>query len=57
MKGWMDGIAVVQRGEEQMDGPFARFAASLHVQPPAQTTNGGWVGQGEGGVWCQQSSS
>lgn len=31
-----------------MDGPFARFAASLHVQPPAQTTNGGWVGRGEG---------
>ncbi len=26
------------RGKEQMDVPFARFAASVHVQPPAQTT-------------------
>ncbi len=26
------------RGKEQMDVPFARFAASVHVQSPAQTT-------------------
>lgn len=35
----IDGCAQCStRGEEQMDVPFARFAASVHVQSPAQTT-------------------
>lgn len=35
----MDGCALCSaRGKEQMDVPFTSFAASVHVQSPAQTT-------------------
>lgn len=37
-KGWMDALTVEQERKEQMDVLFAHFAASVHIQSPAQTT-------------------